>query len=59
MEIIRKMLRRGRRPSDRPGAAARGRVSRETCLRGGVLLTEILLPRTARQGAVCPVSTRG
>ena len=29
-------------------------------LRGGrVLLTEILLPRIARQGAVCLISTRG
>ena len=26
---------------------------------GRVLLTEILLPRIARQGAVCPVSIRG
>ena len=29
-------------------------------LRGGrVLSTEILLPRIARQGPVCPISTRG
>ena len=34
-------------------------LKRDTWKRGGVLLTEIPLPRIARQGIVCLISIRG
>ena len=46
------------RHRDRLGVLRRRCGAEETCKRGGVQLTEILMPRIARQGAVCIISTK-